>query len=499
MSHPAAAKAHPQPSSFEGAFVINEDNCHFFNSRPPEEMTEDGLHAFIDQYADGAVTHLFLCPNAQRASFRSRSREAIWDPATLSLGWQWEKNAKLLHDRGLDPYAIWIQRAREKHLSPWLSMRMNDIHNVIQPELSMHSAFWREHPEFWVVPHATTQRWQDRALDFQYPEVRQHAMDFLEELLERYDPDGIELDWMRFGFHFPPGREHAFTEVLTQFMREARSRIQAAAENRGHPIGLAARVPVHPDASRGLGMDAVTWAEEELVDVLIVAPFWRTTDFDIPIELWRERLTLVGSAIPVLPGIEHNSRPFIEGDPVPNDLPALYGWAASAYHRGAAGIYLFNWMDSQTIPIDPVDYPDLVREGLDPQRLSHAPRRNMVTFRDTVPHGFPDNQVLPADPAGRNTFTIPIGPLPASGTARLVVGLSIDDAAVQLTAVLNGNGPLPNLHPATIKGLGGGTVGARQVEIPLSHLVPGTNCIVLSGNPIGPQNKIVWVELRIDP
>ena len=32
-------------------------------------------------------------------------------------------NARLLDERNLDPYAVWIARCREKGISPWLSMR----------------------------------------------------------------------------------------------------------------------------------------------------------------------------------------------------------------------------------------------------------------------------------------------------------------------------------------------------------------------------------------
>ena len=70
----------PQERTLQHMLVINEDNSHFFGSRKPEDMTRAGLHAFVDQYAESAVTHLFLCPNAMRASFRSSSRDAIWDP-----------------------------------------------------------------------------------------------------------------------------------------------------------------------------------------------------------------------------------------------------------------------------------------------------------------------------------------------------------------------------------------------------------------------------------
>ncbi len=67
------------PRPLQHMLVINEDNSHFFGSRQLAEMTREGLNAFVDQYADSAVTHLFLCPNAMRTSFHSKSRDAIWD------------------------------------------------------------------------------------------------------------------------------------------------------------------------------------------------------------------------------------------------------------------------------------------------------------------------------------------------------------------------------------------------------------------------------------
>ena len=105
--------------TLHGMLVINEDNSHFFGTRKPEDMTPAGLHAFVDQYAGSAVTHLFLCPNAMRASFRSRSRDAIWDPVEgKEPADLWPQNAKRLFEAGLDPYEVWISRCREKGLSP---------------------------------------------------------------------------------------------------------------------------------------------------------------------------------------------------------------------------------------------------------------------------------------------------------------------------------------------------------------------------------------------
>ena len=48
-----------------------------------------------------------------RASFRSRSRDAIWDPVDgKEPDGIWPQNAKRLSEAGLDPYEIWIDRCR---------------------------------------------------------------------------------------------------------------------------------------------------------------------------------------------------------------------------------------------------------------------------------------------------------------------------------------------------------------------------------------------------
>jgi hypothetical protein len=169
--------------------VLNEDDSHFFGTRSADQMTVAGLHAFVDQYANTAVTHLFLCPNAMKASHRSRTRDAIWEfkngqkPPADEFARAWCANARLLDERGLDPYAVWIARCRAKGISPWLSMRMNDVHNADDTDNYIHSSFWREHPGYWRVPGGTG--WTDRALDFAIPEVREHAMSYIREFIER--------------------------------------------------------------------------------------------------------------------------------------------------------------------------------------------------------------------------------------------------------------------------------------------------------------------------
>jgi hypothetical protein len=480
--------------------VINEDNSHFFGSRTAEQMNRTGLHQFVDQYADSEVTHLFLCPNAMRANFASKVRDSIWAPrGDKAAPGRWPANAKLLHDKGLDAYAVWIARCREKGISPWLSMRMNDVHNVPDVSNYMHATFWREHPEFWRVPNNKGGAWTDRALNYAHREVREYEMAFLKELLERYDPDGIELDWMRFGRHLTPGKEREEGHILTEFMRQARALTEEWSKKRGHPIALAARVPAHPDAAVGLGMDGVTWAKEGLVDWLVPCPFWSSTDFDIPVELWKQRL---GDAkVRVTPGAEFNARPWPGGKPVRNDVACLAGFAASAWKRGADGIYLFNWMDSGTRPVPESAYRTLIQRGLGPDVVAAELRRYPVCYRDTVPSGFPNGASLPITGKAGGTCRVAIGPAPKTGKAWVIAGLAGSKtlAAAALQVQVNGQATEAVSDFAHLAQLGGDSKRALRFAVPLGILQPGHNEIRLIPEPGSEQQKVVWVEMRIEP
>ncbi|MEN6577930.1 MAG: hypothetical protein ABFD90_16430 [Phycisphaerales bacterium] len=484
------------------ALILNEDDSHFFSSREAGSMTREGLDAFVDQYAGTAVTHLFLCPNAMRASFRSRTRDAIWDPVEgQSPSNRWVDNARLLYERGLDPYTVWIARCREKGISPWLSMRMNDIHSVDEPNSFMHSSFWREHPQFWRVPNGSASPWQNRAMNYAHAEVRAHQMAFVVELLERYDPDGLELDWMRFGWHLTPGQEKDEGKYLTEFVREVRTLVATWANRRGHPIWLGVRVPAHPEAAALLGMDGEQWAKEGLVDLLVPCPFWSSSDFDIPVELWKERLGLAGAKVAVAPGLEYNARPWPGGQAVANTLASAYGFAASALARGADALYLFNWMDSETRPVAAESYRRLVESGLGIDLVGRVERRHPVCYRDTVPNGFPNAVCLPAEgPEGRE-FRIHIGPAPASGRVELIVGLARREGvpAATFQAEINGVEATFAGDLQEVADLGGDPARAIRFACPLTAVRDGYNTVQIQQTPGQLPQTIVWIELRIDP
>ncbi len=320
-------------------FVVNEDNDHFFKCNSAL-MDEKGLSDYVDYICRGKVTHVFFCVCGQRTSYDSKTWEPIWkgldeaarpDTATRPDGThdRWAVNAKKLHDAGIDPYDVWIRRCREKGVSPWVSMRMNDVHFFNVTNFFRNTSWYKAHPEYRLDPSGTNTIWFMNQLDFAHAEVRAYSMAQAKEIAERWPSDGVELDWMRFGHVFKPGEERANAHLLDGFMREASAAIRAAGRK------VAVRVPYDPEVCEEFGFNVAAWAREGLVDVVIPAPFFMAAS-DLPVEDWREALD--GTKALLVPdlGCEVNASDRAY-------TPTIYrGIAQSFVSRGADGVYVFN-------------------------------------------------------------------------------------------------------------------------------------------------------------
>ncbi|MCK5114158.1 MAG: hypothetical protein KAR11_05285 [Phycisphaerae bacterium] len=486
--------------------ALNEDSSHFFGTRTAEDMTLKGLRTLIDHYAGEQVSHVLLCPNCMRVSYRSKVWDFIGEPSSkanmeVAFASTWVQNAKILDEKGIDPYTVWIDACREKGISPWISMRMNDVHNVGNPESFIHSDFWREHPEYQRNPHGRGS-WMDRAFDYGRKEVREYHWLLVEELFERYDFDGFEMDWMRFGFHFKPGFEEEGCEILTEFSARVRALANEWAKKRGHAILLGARVPSRPENARGLGMDGVRWGREGLIDMLVPTPFFSSADFDIPIEQWRELLGAAAKKITLAAGLENGMS---SGGPyrrVLTDIESARGFAVSAYHRGADQVYLFNYFDANTDTAVEDDCRTIFNELGQPKSAVAGPRRHVVTFTDILPPGAPKQQALPKDleeDGWTPCLRMHIGPKPHSGKAVLRIGLAESENVGQAVLATRVNTVLckPIADHDTPENISD-CARLLQFDIPLEALRDGYNVAQLFLNAGGKQ-KAIWVEMRIDP
>ena len=230
-----------------GGFVIHNEDCteYFCHSEFP--ATAAGARQWLARYLDAGSDSLkivMLNPQGQAASYDSKILRPAWtafergeDGLLTYHGKPLDKDATQMYDRmrtlfegGTDVYAVWIAQCREAGISPWMSVRMNDVHDGRDEDGPMHSDLWKTRHDFWLNTYSGGTLFA-RQLDYARPEVRQLYMAVVAELLERYDCDGIELDFMRFGNVFRYGHEIEDAPILTEFVREVRRR--AGVEKRG--------------------------------------------------------------------------------------------------------------------------------------------------------------------------------------------------------------------------------------------------------------------------
>jgi hypothetical protein len=491
--------------------MANQDPNAFFWSRPDTIIDQAEIDSWLDKYANAQVKELVLSVNCKRTTYRSDVWESMMDgydpeggddqPIFSSIKpedrhfyarpfhrlWQVEQD-------GIDLFAAKIDGARKRGISPYLSMRMNDVHSVHDIENVGHNEFWRKNPQYWRVGYRLFD-WSDRGFDYAHPEVREHHMKLVREILTKYDPDGLELDWMRTGHHFRPGHEAEGCKILTQFMADVREFADEQEKKRGHKIKISARVPANPQTAVAMGMDGVTWARKGLVDVLVATPLWGSADTDMPIEIWRELLRDTG--VTLATGIELLLRPSPDMGSIFNSIETDRGNAISMLDRGSERVYLFNhhdggWEDR------PETFRTVMSELGSLETMINKPRRHVVTYQDLLAPGEPERQPLPTvcTPDVWKFFRLHIGPKPVSGEAMVVIGVmepeSIDANAIELyvnaeKCEFAGPVQLQDPYPA---------FPTYGFTVPVANLNRGYNVIELTTSH---SVKIGWVELSIKP
>ncbi len=468
---------------------VNEDNAHFYDQHPSASMTEQGVRHLVDRYTDGTnVAGLLLCINVKRALFDSAAWEPLYhgydpdgpddQPLLASLppkvrsmepdqrGRYWVHNLWLLKERGVDHPAVWLDQCRQRGAEAWLSMRMNDCHHNDDEQSFWHSTLWKTRPDLRRCP-ARDGDWFESAFDYGQPEVVEHHLALLREVCERYDFDGIELDWSRWVRHFKPGHEHQGAAALTDFMREAKRLTQSAAQRQGRAVQLGVRLPTEPQACLDYGYDVITWAKEGLVDQVALAPFFQQAEYEWPVRMWR---TILGDDVKLLCQPESIIRPYPEVgiSECFVDHAMLMGSAASALRRGADGIYLFNecYRMSPTDGFskrDPGLMSRMLNDAGDVDKLRHVRRRHPVSYPQVVSPGSGDRSVLPVPlqkPAGSWSFDrhgdiivlrIALGDRPATASFTLELGFDAEQGDEAPVVWLNGSRLDASSEPSDVR------------------------------------------------
>ena len=278
--------------------LYNHELLILFTSETPYQRYRDPVtdaqpRGYVEELAATQVDALMCCPTAWRAVLWPSDVDPRWrneDLARRPPAWPcemkyfekayWRVREYMIS--GADPVRISRDTAKKNGLTFFISYRMNDHHHLIYRDCPTHDRFWREHPEFQINP--------DRGSYFNYlhQAVRDYYAALLTELVERYDPDGIELDFMRSPHFFPNDRIDEGLELMTGFVRRLRDMLDRHAGPGTRKL-LSVRVPRSIEAGLNAGLDVLRWDREGLVDMVNVSSYFISTH-EIDIEGFREQI-----------------------------------------------------------------------------------------------------------------------------------------------------------------------------------------------------------------
>ena len=365
----------------------------------------------------------------------------------------------------------------EKKVIPWIE-RFMAIENERwekklydpQKELELRRQAEQEHPLADVFQRngvASRDLWFWAGYNWALPPVRARYLEVVEGACQRYDLEGIELDWLRHTMFFKLGEERRNIPIMNDFVHQVRQRLDYYAQKRGRPLLLAVRTPDTIDSSLSLGLDPETWVREGWVDLVMAGT--GLMPFSIPMADWvhlghRYDVPVYGCLDRLYSTFRSGRPKFDMRDPdIEGDDASNYNSVHAACHRfweeGVDGIYLYDWHTHHG-PTDPRDYGTVPRVG-EPGPLA---RRNKLYRIDTDYYSssgaIGDGCIAAQLP---KAFTTQAGPSSSSFTFRIADDPgSVERATLQMrwkqpsdasraSCSLNGT-PLSEPRPLSVKG-----------------------------------------------
>ena len=285
----------------------------------------------------------------------------LQDPPYQSKSWYLHsKRVKKMIEEGNDPPKVVIEHAHKHNLDVFLGFRMNDCHDaallgrdfseLVRTDTPMRFPVFedgrfiennirghicklkREHPELLIGEHEELTRVSFIAFDYSHRRVRDFRLALIEEACEKYDVDGIELDFLRSPIYFKPGKEQASMGLMTEFMGKVRAVLDRIGRSRDKYLKLAIRTLPPIEASRAIGLDVQSWLEEDWIDVLIAGVVdRRQLQLEDVVQTAHKHNCPVYASIKADIYIKHGAKPEL-----------FRAIAANHYRAGVNGIYLFN-------------------------------------------------------------------------------------------------------------------------------------------------------------
>ena len=464
------------------------------------------IHRFVDLLADSGVDTFLINPNSQVAWYPSKAIPTVLDHYVrddLSIGsadvW-WSTDllnpALDLKEAGVDCLAEAISRCREREISPWISVRMND------PHLGH--------------PYLQSPLYQDGLLNYERQEVRDYYFSLIHEVVEEYDSEGLELDWLRCSTCCPSPASLQNVDMMTSWFSDIRALTEAKARRTGRRFPLGMRIPGDYKRMREIGIDVEVLVKDGLLDFICPTNFMNTS-WDMPHDRLRAEfgkdITIYGVTELMLnelmvysKELDKTTAPYVCAS-----APALRGNAAGKLILGADGIQQYNFfVADQTrkfhkIPGLRGQY-DALRNIHDLESLRGKSKHYSICseLRDwSGEFDLPRPLPVILEPNRQRAFALPMCAEPADQGLELIVQVVVEkkESLPEIGVRFNGAAPCSDasatdelLFPNGPSGHHLSKYQAYNYRFHVGQIVEGWNEIIVSN---GDNNPIKIVSLEI--
>jgi len=375
------------------------------------EMTEDYIRASVDELKGSGIDVHMLQPGMGWVPW--------WPSKILPMEQHtaWKKSQGLNVDgwyeaqvlNGLDLVAAFVDECRKAGQHPFLSFRMNDQHHIygkekLPPEEFEQQAgiyqFYKENPQWRIGADGAAWGAGRLSMDFAVPEVRNYRLMQIKELIENYDIDGFELDFMRHSDFFNQNRTtlEQREDILASMVKETRDALDAKGKKVGRYLYLSTRIPGYVEDFGRVGINLKKFADAN-VDIINLSGYFFT---DIRMDVAQVRAQLP-ERVALYEELHHTNA---IGPQIKTNQGRSLVWsdrratalqqATAAYlarKRGADGLSVFNlhyYRESHN-PADLVCTPSeppftLFNSLTDMSWLEKQPQHYVVAFVWNIPH-----------------------------------------------------------------------------------------------------------------
>jgi hypothetical protein len=448
LSFPLAVFAEPA-SSPPWRVIFNNDTTNILSCQSPyhhgptatlyqdapgEQFTDEMVRASVDEAAVQGMDAMALMPGCGRipwwpSKIYPMAEHEAWFQAHYGVKPHFVINDYLM--AGGDYIKVFVDECHKKGIAALISYRLNDGHLLEDADghpkpigTETIARYYVEHPEFRLERKSTG--YGTGVENWLHPEIPALRLSLITELLENYDLQGVELDFLRVPRFFPEGTPMPEKmAVMGEFLKGVRAALDRTAKG-GQRRYLGTRVDCNSDGWAATGFDPAAFRAAG-VDYFNLSPSYNSTQ--------QTSIAAVRSAVP-------SERLYFEETMSPQNWPLISGYdgtdfrrnaaemlestARLAYHRGVDGISLFNFAYYRPFgqapeKRGPFDEPLFQTIPLlaDPAALEHTPSYFYRAVNESQFHGSKGVADVGVQAGQQYSYSLDMVPLAGNPEGRL--------------------------------------------------------------------------------